>query len=35
MLNIAIVTQKGLLRAKGGTEIVGITVNFSLRDPVA
>jgi len=29
---LEIVTQKGLLRKKGGDEIIGITVNFSKRD---
>lgn len=33
-VNVPIVTQKGLLRAKGGTAIIGITVCFSLADPV-
>jgi PAS domain-containing protein len=33
-VNVDIVTQKGLLRAKGGTEIIGVTVCFSLADPV-
>jgi hypothetical protein len=31
--NVEIVTQKGLLRKKGGTEIIGITVCFSLKNP--
>jgi PAS domain-containing protein len=30
---IEIVTQKGLLRKKGGSEIIGITVCFSLKFP--
>lgn len=34
MVNVEIVTQKGLLRALGTEEIIGITVCFSLRDPV-
>lgn len=34
MVNVDIVTQKGLLRALGGDDIIGITVCFSLRDPV-
>jgi len=29
---LEIVTQKGLLRKKGGDDIIGITVNFSKRD---
>lgn len=33
-VNVDIVTQKGLLRSLGGEEIIGITVCFSLRDPV-
>ncbi len=33
MKAVDIVTQKGLLRAKGGTEIIGITVCFSLKYP--
>ncbi len=32
---LEIVTQKGLLRKKGGTEIIGITVCFSKRFPAA
>jgi uncharacterized protein len=32
---LEIVTQKGLLRKKGGTEIIGITVCFSRRFPAA
>lgn len=35
MVNVDIVTQKGLLRALGSKEIIGITVCFSLKDPVA
>lgn len=31
--NVDIVTQKGLLRERGGTKIIGITVCFSLRYP--
>jgi PAS domain-containing protein len=34
MVNVDIVTQKGLLRALDTREIIGITVCFSLRDPV-
>jgi hypothetical protein len=34
MVNVDIVTQKGLLRALGGDEIIGITVCFALADPV-
>ncbi len=34
MVNVDIVTQKGLLRALGSKEIIGITVCFSLKDPV-
>ena len=33
--SLEIVTQKGLLREKGGTEIIGITVCFSKRFPNA
>jgi PAS domain-containing protein len=33
MVNVDIVTQKGLLRELGGDEIIGITVCFALRDP--
>jgi predicted cupin superfamily sugar epimerase len=35
MSDLEIVTQKGLLRKKGGTEIIGITVCFSKRFPDA
>ncbi|MFK4297172.1 PAS domain-containing protein [Arthrobacter sp. GAS37] len=34
MVNVDIVTQKGLLRSLGSKEIIGITVCFSLKDPV-
>ena len=34
MVNVDIVTQKGLLRAKGGSEIIGVTVCFALAKPV-
>jgi PAS domain-containing protein len=34
MVNVEIVTQKGLLRALDSQEIIGITVCFSLREPV-
>ncbi|RTY88509.1 cupin domain-containing protein [Flavobacterium sp. GT3R68] len=35
MADLEIVTQKGLLREKGGTKIIGITVCFSKRFPDA
>lgn len=35
MADLQIVTQKGLLRQKGGTEIIGITVCFAERFPNA
>ncbi|PYG99803.1 hypothetical protein CVV67_13685 [Arthrobacter stackebrandtii] len=34
MVNVDIVTQKGLLRALGSETIIGITVCFSLKDPI-
>ncbi|MCB2377339.1 cupin domain-containing protein [Hymenobacter sp. BT635] len=35
LTDLEIVTQKGLLRKKGGTEIIGITVCFAERFPAA
>lgn len=35
MVDLEIITQKGLLRKKGGTDIIGITVCFSKRFPDA
>jgi PAS domain-containing protein len=35
MKDVEIVTQKGLLRAKNSTEIIGITVCFSLKHPTS